>query len=182
MYCVNAAGETVSALRDPAGALVPDLRRPVFSVPDWVAVPGFLAEQVAAQGRPEDFTYDIERALHFSNGGGVYKARDRRDGRGVVLREARPPAGLDGRGTDAVTRLHRERDMLRRLAGPDFVPRLYDHVTVWEHEYLVEEFIEGEKLERHLFNGAHPLLSAAPDQATLDAYVRTALGFSDQLA
>ncbi|MFC4326424.1 class III lanthionine synthetase LanKC [Streptomyces andamanensis] len=184
MYCVNAAGETVSALRDPAGALVPDLRRPVFSVPDWVTVPGFLAEQVAAraQGRPEDFPYDIERALHFSNGGGVYKARDRRDGRGVVLREARPLAGLDDRGTDAVTRLHRERDMLRRLAGLDFVPRLYDHVTVWEHEYLVEEFIEGEKLERHLFNGAHPLLSADPDQETLDAYVRTALDFSDQLA
>ncbi|MFF0967172.1 class III lanthionine synthetase LanKC N-terminal domain-containing protein [Streptomyces sp. NPDC003703] len=49
MYCVNAAGETVSALRDPAGALVPDQRRPVFSVPDWVTVPGFLAEQVAAR-------------------------------------------------------------------------------------------------------------------------------------
>ncbi|MEU5087712.1 class III lanthionine synthetase LanKC [Streptomyces sp. NPDC021356] len=183
MYCVNAAGETVSALRDPAGVLVPDLRQPVFSVPDWVEVPDFLAEQVAARagGRPEDFPYDIERALHFSNGGGVYKARDRRDGRGVVLREARPLAGLDDRGTDAVTRLHRERGMLRRLAGLDFVPRLYDHVTVWEHEYLVEEFIEGEKLERHLFNGAHPLLSADPDKATLDAYVRTALDFSDQL-
>ncbi|MGK5543267.1 class III lanthionine synthetase LanKC [Streptomyces sp. URMC 127] len=183
MYCLDEQGRTVSALRDPAGRLVPDLRRPVFSVPSWTDVPEFLAEQVTARSapRPEDFPYRIERALHFSNGGGVYKARDTRDGRTVVLREARPMAGLDRAGTDAVERLHRERDMLRRLDGLDFVPRLHEHVTVWEHEYLVEEFIEGEKLERHLFAGRHPLLGGEPEPAALAAYAAQALDFTDQL-
>ncbi|MFD0275051.1 class III lanthionine synthetase LanKC [Kitasatospora sp. NPDC127111] len=184
LYCLDEQGRTVPALRDATGTLVPDLRRPVFSVPEWVEVPDFLAEQIAARGRqgaPEDFPYDIERALHFSNGGGVYKARDRRDGRVVVLREARPLAGLDQHGADAVQRLHREGDMLRRLAGLDFVPRLFEHLKVWEHEYLVEEFIEGEKLERYLFTGRHPLLRAEPDEAALAEYTATALDFAEQL-
>ncbi|MFI9202550.1 class III lanthionine synthetase LanKC [Streptomyces sp. NPDC053048] len=183
MYCLDEQGRTVPALRDPEGRLVPDLRRPVFSVPSWTDVPGFLAEQVTARSvpRPEDFPYRIERALHFSNGGGVYKARDSRDGRTVVLREARPMAGLDQAGTDAVERLHRERDMLLRLDGLDFVPRLHEHVTLWEHEYLVEEFIEGEKLERHLFAGRHPLLGGEPDAAALAEYAAQALDFTDQL-
>ncbi|MEU6237058.1 class III lanthionine synthetase LanKC [Kitasatospora sp. NPDC047058] len=184
LYCLDEQGRTVSALRDATGTLVPDLRRPVFSVPAWVEVPGFLAEQIAARGHqdtPEDFPYDIERALHFSNGGGVYKARGRRDGRVLVLREARPLAGLDQHGADAVRRLHREADMLRRLAGLDFVPQLFEHLKVWEHEYLVEEFIEGEKLERYLFAGRHPLLRAEPDAAALAEYTATALDFAEQL-
>ncbi|MCX4745022.1 class III lanthionine synthetase LanKC [Kitasatospora sp. NBC_01287] len=183
LYCLDEQGRTVSALRDAEGTLVPDLRRPVFSVPDWITVPDFLREQVEsrAAGAPEDFPYDIEGALHFSNGGGVYKARDRRDGRVVVLREARPMAGLDRRGTDAVERLHRERDTLRRLAGLDFLPELYEHLVVWEHEYLVEEFIEGEKLERHLFTGRYPLLRPEPDAAALAEYTAMALDFGEQL-
>ncbi|WP_052070394.1 class III lanthionine synthetase LanKC [Streptacidiphilus albus] len=184
LYCLDEQGRTVSALRDATGNLVPDLRRPVFSVPEWITVPDFLREQIESRAgaAPENFPYDIERALHFSNGGGVYKARDRRTGQVVVLREARPMAGLDHRGTDAVERLHRERDMLRRLSGLDFVPELHDHLVVWEHEYLVEEFIEGEKLERHLFTGRYPLLRAEPDAATLAEYTAMALDYGEQLA
>ncbi|MEE1783795.1 class III lanthionine synthetase LanKC [Streptomyces sp. SP17BM10] len=186
LYCLDAQGRTVSALRDADGRLVPDLRRPVFSVPQWVEVPAFLAAQIEAraleQGAPEEFPYTIERALHFSNGGGVYKARDRRDGRLVVLREARPLAGLDQHGADAVVRLHRERDMLRRLDGLDFVPRLYEHRVVWEHEYLVEEFVEGEKLERFLFTGRHPLLDGDAGPERIAEYTAQALDFAEQLA
>ncbi|MFI6155111.1 class III lanthionine synthetase LanKC [Kitasatospora sp. NPDC051170] len=185
LYCLDDQGRTVSALRDATGTLVPDRRRPVFSVPDWITVPPFLNEQIHTRTTPEpapdDFPYTIERALHFSNGGGVYKARDRRDGRTVVLREARPLAGLDTHGTDAVQRLHRERDMLRRLEGLDFVPRLYEHRTVWEHEYLVEEFIDGEKLERFLFTGRHPLLDGDPDPRRIAEHTALALDFAEQL-
>ena len=46
--------------------------------------------------------YAIDRVLHFSNGGGVYLARDTRTGEAVVLKEARPHAGVDARGHDAV--------------------------------------------------------------------------------
>src|SRR4029450_1131704 len=78
----TADGEFVSAIEDASGKLVPDLRRPVFEVPEWVEVPDFLAPHVAARqlrDRPDDFPYRIERPLHFSNGGGVYLAVDTRN-------------------------------------------------------------------------------------------------------
>jgi hypothetical protein len=76
--------------------------------------PHFAARNAVTTG---DLPYAIESALLFSNGGGVYVGRDTRDGRSVVLKEARPHAGLTGDGADAVTRLRREHDALRRLAG-----------------------------------------------------------------
>ncbi|HXI27554.1 MAG TPA: hypothetical protein VNG89_04010, partial [Vicinamibacterales bacterium] len=92
----TADGAVVAAIESPDGRLVPDRRQPIFEVPEWVAVPAFLAPHVAmrrADGWPADFPYRIERPLHFSNGGGVYLAVDTRTERRVVLREARPFAG-----------------------------------------------------------------------------------------
>ena len=60
--------------------------------------------------------------MHFSNGGGVYLGRDPRTDTEVVLKEARPHAGLDADGADAVARLDRETRCLRRLAGVPRVP------------------------------------------------------------
>lgn len=72
----------VPALVRPDGTLVPDRRDPRFSVPDWVFLPAFLQPHLAARASSTvaDSPYRIERALHFSNGGGVYAATDRRTG------------------------------------------------------------------------------------------------------
>ncbi|MFD2122422.1 hypothetical protein ACFSNO_27530 [Streptomyces cirratus] len=63
------------------------------------------------------------RALHFSNGGGVYVATDTRTGGSVLLKEARPLAGLDEDGADAVARLEREHWALEQLSGLELHPR-----------------------------------------------------------
>ena len=42
-YCQDSRGELVPAVEDASGHLVPDLRTPVFTVPAWVELPGFLA-------------------------------------------------------------------------------------------------------------------------------------------
>ena len=34
-HCRNSSGELVPAIEDAAGELVPDLRPPVFTVPEW---------------------------------------------------------------------------------------------------------------------------------------------------
>jgi hypothetical protein len=75
-----------------------------FGVPDWAPVPGVLAQALADRARAStaEFPYSVERALHFSNGGGIYIARPVGGGDQVVLKEARPHAGLDQRGDDAV--------------------------------------------------------------------------------
>ncbi|WP_416875681.1 class III lanthionine synthetase LanKC [Kitasatospora sp. SC0581] len=184
-HCTDERGRRVPAMRGPDGALVPDTRGTVFTVPDWAPVPDLVSAQLAADAAreaeaPADFPFEVVKALHFSNGGGIYQATDRRDGRQVVLREARPHAGLDYAGRDAVQRLLSERRVLEALAGVDFVPALYEYRQVWEHHYLVEEYIEGERLE-DVFTRTCPLTHPDPDEAELAAYTDWALDVLDQV-
>ncbi|MFD6610649.1 class III lanthionine synthetase LanKC [Micromonospora chalcea] len=181
LWCVD-GDQPVPAVTRPDGTLVPDRREPVFTVPDWAPVPDFVAEHIAAVDAQtgDEPPYRIEEALHHSNAGGVYRATDLRDGRTVVLREARPHAGLDGAGTDALTRLRREEDMLRRLAGLDCVPQLLDRLTWWEHQFLVEEHIEGDTLQHHLAM-RHPLIHPDPTHQDLTDYTTWALDVIDQV-
>ncbi|MCP2258552.1 Lanthionine synthetase C-like protein [Streptoalloteichus tenebrarius] len=145
MWTNDADGHQVPAVRTPEGNLVPDERKPYFRVPPWVRLPEFLEPHLAARrnGDPDAFPYRVEGALHFSNGGGVYLATPRDRGDRVVLKEARPYAGLDRDGTDAVARLQRERRVLQRLAGVPGVPVLHDYFTAWEHHFLVQQHLPG---------------------------------------
>ncbi len=67
--------------------------------------------------------------LHFSNGGGVYLGQDKRTDKQVVLKEARPHAGLDATGRDAVAGCRTSATSCERLAGLDVVPELLDYFT-----------------------------------------------------
>ncbi|NUR87048.1 MAG: lantipeptide synthetase, partial [Nonomuraea sp.] len=174
-HCL-AAGERVLAVADGEGTLVPDRREATFSVPPWTGLPPFLESQLAARNAvtTEGLPYRIESVLHFSNGGGVYLARDTRGGERVVLKEARPYAGLDAAGRDAVARLAHERDMLARLAGLDAVPRLIDHFELGEHHFLVQEFVDGVTLQRRLVR-RYPFTSATCTRADVEEYTGWAL-------
>ncbi|WP_316519680.1 class III lanthionine synthetase LanKC [Kitasatospora brasiliensis] len=186
-YCTDEHGRRVPAMSGPDGELVPDVRGTVFAVPDWAPVPEVVAAQLAADAEREaaeaqdDFPFEVTKALHFSNGGGVYLATDQRDGRQVVLREARPHAGLDHADRDAVQRLLSERRVLEALAGLECVPALYEYRQVWEHHYLVEEYVEGERLEE-VFTRRCPLAHPEPDEAELAEYTAWALDVVEQVA
>jgi len=95
-----------------------------------------------------DLPYRRERALHFSNGGGVYADVDTRSGDQVVLKEARPHAGLSRDERDAVARLGRERDTLAQLEGLHVAPAVRDYFVAGEHHFLVMDFVEGETLSQ----------------------------------
>lgn len=176
MSYVDPSGELVYAIRTPDGRLVPDNRAPVFTVPEWVTVPEVLRESMARmdQGDDTEFPFLIERPLHFSNGGGVYLARGKESDGYVVLLEARPHAGLDRDGTDAVVRLHRERATLERLRGLACVPRVLDHLVIWEHHFLVEEYIEGKTLMEEVFD-RYPLVAPHP---SAEAAAEAAAGYT----
>jgi tRNA A-37 threonylcarbamoyl transferase component Bud32 len=175
-HCLSGAGERVLAVEDGAGQLVPDVRGATFSVPPWTTLPAFLEPHLAARNAVTTggLPYTVEKVLHFSNGGGVYLAEDQRTGNRVVLKEARPHAGLDAAGRDAVARLKHERDMLRRLAGLDSAPELYDYFTLGEHHFLVQEFVDGTTLQRRLVH-RYPLTSATCTAADLAGYTDWAL-------
>jgi tRNA A-37 threonylcarbamoyl transferase component Bud32 len=175
-HCYDGNGELRPALEDASGTLVPDLRGPVFHVPDWVTPPAFLLPHLAARAAVtvRDLPYEIEKALHFSNGGGVYEAVHRPTGRRVVLKEARPYAGLAADGADAVTRLRREREALEKLSGLACTPEVLDSFTVGDHHFLALEFVEGKPLNT-FFARRHPLMEADPPAERLAEYTAWAL-------
>ncbi|WP_017587936.1 class III lanthionine synthetase LanKC [Nocardiopsis ganjiahuensis] len=146
MWCPGEHGAPVPALRHPDGTLVPDRRLPAFSPPSWVTLPSFLKPHADAASGGERQPYVIDRALHFSNAGGIYLARREEDGTQVVLKEARPHAGLDGDLRDAVERQVREEANLRRLVGVPGVPQLLGSFTLGGHRFLVQEYREGRTL------------------------------------
>ncbi|WP_069812901.1 class III lanthionine synthetase LanKC [Streptomyces sp. TP-A0874] len=170
-WCRATDGTTVPALSTPDGRLVPDERDVVFRVPPWVTVPPELGPHLAARAaaRDDGFPYVVDRALQFSDAGGIYLARHRGTGERVVLREARPHSGLDAAGDDAVTRLHREHRALQRLAGLECVPRVHGVRTVWEHHFLVEEYVEGRTLLQEIV-ARYALVRGERTDAQLDAY------------
>jgi tRNA A-37 threonylcarbamoyl transferase component Bud32 len=180
LHCRDAGGGLVPALRDPSGRLVPDLRTPVFQVPGWITVPGFLAPHLAARAAVtvNDLPCQVDKALHFSNGGGVYLGTDTRTGARVVLKEARPYAGLAADGSDAVARLKREHDILRRLSGLDAVPGVRGYFEAGDHHFLVQDYIDGDALNS-LYAYRHPLIGATPDPRAIADYASWALGICD---
>ncbi len=180
--CVSPDGETVPAIEDASGRLVPDVRGPAFRVPDWVTLPRVLEPHLAARGSAtvDGLPYRIESALHFSNGGGLYAGHDLLTGRRVILKEARPYAGLTLDGADAVTRQRREEETLERLRGLDCVPVLLDHFVLGEHHFLVEEFVEGQTLNS-LFVDQYPLVLPQTDAMHTGGYTSWALDMVDEV-
>lgn len=177
----TSAGDLRYAIEDPEGRLVPDVRGPGFRPPPWVPLPAPVQEAVdARQGtRLSDFPYRPRKALHFSNGGGVYHGTDR-DEAPVLLKEARPFAGLDTSGADAVARLDQERWAYEQLAGLPQIPRLYDYRRGHEHYFLVREEVDGEDLQ-HLIFARNPLLRADASPEDFAAYAEWALAMIDRV-
>jgi hypothetical protein len=175
-FCLDSRGELAPAIENPAGELVPDLRSPVFTMPEWVRLPEFLAPHLAARNSVAvtGLEYDLTGALHFSNGGGVYTATDKRTGERVILKEGRPHAGLAADGSDAVTRLRREHDVLLRLSGLGIAPEAHGFFQVGEHHFLAEEFIPGRTLNS-FFAERYPLGGPVPDPVATKAYTAWAL-------
>jgi hypothetical protein len=181
-HCLSARGRQVPAIEDPTGALVPDRRDAVFATPPWVSLPDLLVPQLAARNATTvaKLPYRIEQVLHFSNGGGLYEARDQRTGARVVLKEARPHAGLAADGADAVQRLQRERETLERLAGIEGVPAVHDHFTLGEHHFLALEFVEGTPLNK-VFVDRYPMSKPTAGREQFAAHTKWALRICAQV-
>ncbi|GAB3463211.1 class III lanthionine synthetase LanKC [Actinophytocola sediminis] len=177
------AGEVVEAIEDQDGNLVPDRRDPVFRPPAWVTLPDFLAPHLAARNAvtTTDLPYQIERVLHFSNGGGIYLARDTRTDERVVLKEGRPHAGLDAWGHDAVRRLGREHETLRRLAGIPGIPKVHDLFWLGEHRFLAMEYVDGDVLGKAVVT-RYPLIDPTATPERYAEFTDWAVHIHDQVA
>ncbi|MFJ6636857.1 class III lanthionine synthetase LanKC [Streptomyces sp. NPDC091376] len=177
------SGELVHCIQDPDGKWVPDVRGPGFRPPSWVTLPVCLEEPLAARnaGTLDDFPFRPTKALHFSNGGGVYEANDIRSGDTVLLKEARPLAGLDAEGADALARLRRECWALQRLEGLDCMPALMDFRKGREHYFLAREFVEGQPLAREMQQRNPLLVPRTPTADDLADYAQWAQSVLDHI-
>ncbi len=180
--CTSETGALVPAIEDPAGTLVPDERGPVFRPPAWVELPEILAPHLEARDAltVDELPYRIESALHFSNGGGVYRGVELESGTPVVLKEARPHAGLSGEDRDAIVGLESEHAVLRRLEGLAEVPTVFGLHTVGAHRFLALEDVDGDDLNQ-LVVRRHPLLGPEPPQEDVAEYTEWAVTMCERV-
>lgn len=146
MY-LNKDGQKIPAIEKPDGTLVEDLRVPYYEVPDFIEEPDVIkkmSEKVDLDLENEDTSkfdeYEVSSALHFSNGGGVYKVE--KNGETFVMKEGRYGAGLDRHKVDSYKRIKNEADNLKKLNQKFYTTEIYDYFEVWENNYLIEEYID----------------------------------------
>ncbi|OPG94436.1 hypothetical protein B2I21_31110 [Chryseobacterium mucoviscidosis] len=151
---LNENGE--HCIKDEQGNLIKDERTPFYQVPDFVKdFDDYLntlnnSNDLENNGNSNLNRYEIETALSYSNAGGVYRATRKKDNLRVIIKEARPNAGLDGAAHDALSRQIKEYDALVKLKDVQGVVSLIEYFQEWEHHFLVEEFIEGGDLRQWL--------------------------------
>lgn len=149
---LNEHGE--HCIRDEEGNLIEDQRTPFYQVPDFVKDFDDYLNTINDSGDLETKEegnlqkYEIETALNYSNSGGVYLATRKKDNMKVIIKEARPNAGLDGATKDALARHKIECDALKKLKDVPGVVNSIENFKEWEHCFLVEEFIEGQDLRQ----------------------------------
>ncbi len=176
---VDGVDGRVPAIRHPKGHLVPDLRLPVFRLPPWVRIPELLRPLLDALDAPapEGFPV-ITGALHHSNAGGVYTGID--NGCDVVVKEARPHAGVTPDGRDAIERSFHEAAVLRQLADNSQTGSLLRQFEVHGHHYLLLRRETGKPLQQAIV-ARHPLIKADASSDEIDAYRAWATDVSQRL-
>lgn len=154
----------------PDGTLVPDLRTPYWSAPEWITEDPFgrpvddEEDQArrAAEGEVSEEQGDgllggrfqVEAALQFSNRGGVYLALDTQTGKEVILKEARPYVNV-GRfrpgepDIEYASILRKEYELLTLLSDTGHFVRPVALFTEWEHTFLAEERVHGPQFSQH---------------------------------
>ncbi|EGQ3940689.1 serine/threonine protein kinase [Staphylococcus pseudintermedius] len=145
-------GKKVYAIKDSNGRLIEDIRKPSYNLPYFVNEPieiqnmdKHMSENTNVVSILEKYT--IEKVLHYSNGGGVYLATYE-DGNKYIIKEGRFACGLDTLENDAFQRLKREAECLYKLNEVKYVVNIYDFFKEWEHNFIVEEYIEGVTLNK----------------------------------
>ncbi|TCP70270.1 class III lanthionine synthetase LanKC [Baia soyae] len=162
-------------IRDDKGELTVDERTPFYQAPDFVKEFDEYLDALNDKPDNEDQNskldlYTIHTALRFTNSGGIYLAERKSDNKKVIIKEARPQAGLDGNSVDAVGRQNIERDALEKLSSVEGIVNVLDHFKVWEHYFLIEEHVEGMDLHSWIAIN-YPFMKNKP----LDDY-RTKIG------
>lgn len=172
-------GEKVDAIENLQGELIEDKRVPYYYLPDFVEEPKEIMEMEKSMEKfdtssPLD-NFDIEEALHFSNGGGVYIAKNKNNEK-VILKEGRPHTAVDAQGLDAFSRIVNESKVLDKLAKTKYPVKKIGSFQAWEHYFIEEEYIEGDSLSTWLVSN-YPFSSSLKNKS----YTESCINIINQL-
>ncbi|WKG33419.1 class III lanthionine synthetase LanKC [Priestia aryabhattai] len=166
-------GEKVDAIEDLEGKLIEDKRVPYYYLPDFVQEP---TEITKMDKRTEEFNipspldnFEIEEAIHFSNGGGVYIANNQNNKK-IILKEGRPHTALDAQGIDAFSRIMNESNVLDKLSNTTYPVKKISSFHAWEHYFIEEEYIEGDSLSSWQVR-EYPFSSSKKDESYTESCI-----------
>lgn len=160
----------VDAIQDEKGDLVPDKRVPYYYLPKFVSEPKEIINNdgdLNSNECNELDKYNIESAISFSNAGGIYKARI--NGEFCILKEGRPRAGIDSNGSDGFSRILHEYNVIKQLSNVRGVVRVKKYFKEWKHNYIEEEYLEGNNLDDYIAS-SFPFVTSK-DISNLKQYV-----------
>ncbi|MEX2566251.1 MAG: class III lanthionine synthetase LanKC [Cyclobacteriaceae bacterium] len=148
---LNIDGTKTSFLVSPDGEFIPDQRLPFFKLPPWVNDPFVNGEPVEmSKDNKLNDRYVIEGTFGFSNSGGVYYGVDTLTGQQIVIKEARPYTNcwkVNNTYWDALYLLEREFEILKHLQNSKFIPNPIELFSEGGHLFLVEERVNGSRLD-----------------------------------
>ncbi|MFI5363163.1 MAG: class III lanthionine synthetase LanKC [Elusimicrobiota bacterium] len=175
-------GTRSQMIATPEGREVEDVRTPTFQPPEWAKDPFPELKDPNEGAALNNGRYAVEKALQFSNSGGVYVALDSVTGRRVVLKEARADVYGFSDTDDAAAMLRDEFAVLKRVEDCGFAPKPVELFQEWEHLFLAEEYLEGYIPLRTLTVQGSFLLDSNPTRESVADYLRKDLGILRQLA
>ena len=177
---------TEYCITNPDGELELDERTVHPVIPGWVHKLSSIEKNISESDEVDAvLPWNVERAKHISNSGGVYLAHPIHGDKSslppdFIIKEARPFTAYDEKGQDAVIRLHHEYSVMNELANTRICPEPYAFTHVWEHSYIIMENIEGDTL-KHISVFKNPLLSSKSEKKDIKKYSEFLLDIFDQL-
>ncbi|MGT2799473.1 class III lanthionine synthetase LanKC N-terminal domain-containing protein [Streptococcus marmotae] len=136
----NELMDGLPTLRGPNGECWQDFQKNYYDLPSWIEdlqekqefIPSYLGN-----------TYQLVALLKQSNGGNVYKAKNKYSGEIVVIKECRPNILC----TTTVTKNNvRENEWRLSKIIQDCIPARIEKVSEWINQYYIYDYIEGQNL------------------------------------
>ena len=146
-YEYDTEGNFIYYIFDGHGRKVEDKRLPYFKLVEGIS-DIFPSNDVTESKLLEK--YDVSEAIQFSNTGGVYLGKNKKDHKLVVIKEARPHTLLMGNGVDAIHVRKNEAKVMKIFEHTGYVPQIIDSFYDWEHFYIVVEYIQGQTLNEYV--------------------------------
>jgi len=166
---LSVEGYHIPVINDPEGNMVPDIRNPFYTPPDWVKDP-FGKEPKRYKDILLKNRYKVLSSITYNNTGGIYLAIDTFTNSKVVIKEARSFIDVDESGLTAQDVLKKEYEILKEIEYLHIAPRALDLFKEWEHLFLVEELVEGQDLREFVAVNS-PLLKINPSIRDFENYL-----------